>query len=181
MRIPHVLVNLTGSNANSSSQTRPRYEVALLRRLWAGRLADHNGLEVVEYPDYRPDDNGRYHEIESVQAEENVLRKQYGPIFNEVYPEGLAKEINALLLEEVEKATKHGKTEQAKAAVRPHESFLKAGCTAAQALALQTAGYESIAKTQAAAFLDIAQIPGITPTLAQVLTAPVKFQAKPAE
>jgi hypothetical protein len=168
MRIPHVIINIHAANNAGSSKSLPRYCAPLLKRQWAGKLRDDSGIEVVEYTDYNPSDTARYHEIESVEDEERVVRAMFPGAFAAVYPDGLRAEIEKVLVEDAEKVRR------AKAAaavvISAHPSFITAGCKEPQAIALQKAGFATLADVPQD-LMVVAEIPGIDTVLAMDLVA----------
>jgi len=170
MFIPNTLITFVGTNGSGGSRIAPKYVADLLRARWGQRL---DSLAIGTIPRGAPD---FYREVSGVAEEESIWRGEFRDVFDRVYPEGLRKHIESLLLEDASE-----RAEAARRVLTPevaHESFLAVGCSREQALALHTAGYPTLADLPDE-FLKVAEVKGITPDFA--LTLIKAKTAKPAK
>lgn len=163
MLIPNVRLELLGNNGSGSTVLCPSYAAVLYRETWGPRLDAEKGYRVSPVPLDAPD---RYRSVDSIASEEGMWRSKFKAIFDRKYPDGLRAEIANLLTEDAK--LRIGAAHRAANPAVPHESFLTAGCSPEQASALQAAGFATTADLPDT-FLDIAEVPGITPDLAMAL------------
>jgi len=164
MLIPNVRLDILGNNSAGASVLCPPYAVPLYRAKWGNRLDAEKGITVTEVPFGWPD---RYREVGSVEEEERLWGAKLGyELLAKVYPAGLRPEIEKVLMADA--AERNAAAARAAAPAIPHPSFLGAGCDDKQALALQSAGFATLADIPDD-FLRVAGVPTITPDLAVAL------------
>jgi SAM-dependent methyltransferase len=173
MLIPNVTISYKGTNESGGVLTAPAYVADLLRATWGQRLAE---LTTNPIPRAAPD---AYREVSSVAEEELMWKAQFKAVFNAVYPDGLRRHVERLLLADA--AARADEAKQINTPTVAHQSYLDAGCTTGQAIALQKAGYLTLADLPDE-FLKVAEVPGIAPDFALKLieakSAPVA-EARP--
>lgn len=183
MQVPNSVIHLKlATGVGYGPLYVPAYFEKIIRRAYQGRLDPNTpgkGLEITPYPE-----NGdvcmRYREVFSVEGERAALRKLYhfdknGFIADALTDEEMTAEIEKVMVAEAHRLTRNAKPPEV---ILPNKSFVDAGCTSDQAVALQTAGYANRGMCVGQSIMDLNAIPGITLDLALKLIAEDKFDVK---
>ena len=159
MLIPCHQITLRGSNGTCSTKTQPKYYAKMYEAVWRRKLADQGGLEISELPPGTSDAE-RYQFVADVSAAERAMvayfaasttatdganQKQVSQardLFQLVFPSGLHDEIEKVVKEDAQRVIAESK--KVKPSTIPHASFIEAGATADEAMALQKAGFPTL-------------------------------------
>ena len=159
MLIPCHNITLRGSNGTCSTKTQPKYFAKMYAAVWRRKLLDDTGITITELP-LNTLDAERYRYAASVETEEraviayfansttavdqenNKQAAQARDLFQLVFPNGLREEIEKLIREDADRVLADSKKPQPSGV--PHPSFIEAGATVDEAMALQKIGYANL-------------------------------------
>lgn len=175
MQIPNSIIHIRCTDGRGYGPLiAPAYQAKVLRYVYRGKLddAEGKGITVDKYPADGCDDS-RYTEASDVGDELGRLRKLYkgdarGYYVDQAFTDKeLEAEIVKMLEAEAERLT--DKIKNHKVAVA-HKSYLDAGVSEAQAIALQAAGFPTRDSCIGKTLMELNNVPGVDIATAKKLT-----------
>jgi hypothetical protein len=167
MLIPNSEIVISAANNAGSVKIQPEYYGPLYSLVWSSRLANGEGVKVTPLSaDAHP--SARYHEIESVDAEYNLLCALFKqPVVNQIYP--TKDSLRAAIKVAIEKDLDRVREIKERPAPVADQSFLDAGVDADTAIRLQEYGINHMAKLAQLDVVDLMAVRGMEPLAANSL------------
>lgn len=152
MRVPNVNIVIRSEKRHGAVKVQPLWYAEMYRRVWAGRLDPEKGIEIIQI-DPLVDPRVRYSEYADVGEAERMTVAYFAHgdtkrvsemsvMFNSLFPQGLRPVIEKLLREDL--ASTRDRLAAQRDAPTAHQSFLAAGLTVENAIALQKAGFATV-------------------------------------
>jgi hypothetical protein len=154
MRVPNVNIVIRSEKRHGAVKVQPPWYAEMYRRVWSGRLDPEKGIEIIPI-DPLVEARVRYSEYADVGEAERMTVAYFAHgdtkrvtemsnLFNSLFPQGLRPVIEKLLREDL--ASTRDRLAALRDAPTAHQSFILAGLSTEHAIALQKAGYATVAE-----------------------------------
>ncbi len=165
MRVPNVNIVIRSEKRHGAVKVQPPWYAEMYRRVWSGRLDPEKGIEIIPI-DPAVDPRVRYSEYSDVGEAERMTVAYFAHgdqkrvtemsnLFNSLFPSGLRPVIEKLLREDL--AATRDRLAAQRDAPTAHPSFLAAGLSSEHAVALQKAGFATIAEVDTEDIIKISE------------------------